>query len=163
MNLESFLDNIKIEESNIETDCNSMEPLEFMIQNKSQGVIYTCNKKFVINNISIMEVNRDGFHMFSVPITGGHADIVYNISSNVICDILLNDVSLNSNTPIVLCNGIYTDKKIRFYLDPNNLPEYITLTYKIILLNSDIRKQLTSVPILYAGNSVCRHGVISRR
>ena len=163
MNLESFLSNIEIQDSNIETDCNSMEPFEFMIQNKSQAVTYTCTKKFVINNISVMEVNRDGFHMFSTPITGGHSDIVYNISSNVNCDILLNDVSINSDTPIVLCNGIYTDKKIRFYIDTNNIPEYITLTYKIIVLNTDIRKQLTSIPILYAGNSVCRHGVISRR
>ena len=90
-------------------------------------------------------------------------DIVSEVRSNVPCEILLNDIAFKADTPLVLCNGPYTEKKIRFYIDSNNIPDRINLSYKAVILKSELRRQLSRVEELYSGESVCRQGVISKR
>lgn len=157
MNLETFLSSINIENTGIVTDVVSMRALQFMEERRSQAVTYTYSSSFAIKNVS------DGLHIFSILILTGLVDIAYDFTSNVNFNILLNDVPFKGDIPIVACNGQYTEKKVRFYIDPNNIPEKINLTYKVIVLNCDLRMQLTSIPVLYAGNTVCSQGVISRR
>ncbi len=163
MNLETFLSSINIQDTGIETNTVSMRALQFMEERRCQAVKYTYSSSFVANNLAVMQVNSDGLHMFSISILSGLVDIAYEFTSNVQFDILLNEVPFKGDIPIVVCNGQYTEKKVRFYIDPNNVPEKINLTYKVIVLNCDLRRQLTSIPVLYAGSTVCSQGVISRR
>ena len=163
MDLSTFFRGIDIKDSGITTDNLSSiltEIFEFFTDNKA--VSFTYSTSFIVNNISFMQV-INGMHTFIVQISVSGGDIISEITSNVPCEILVNDIVLKAETPIVLCNGMYTEKKIRFYIDPNNVPGRINLNYKVVVLKSDLRRQLMSVPELYAGESVCRFGVISKK
>lgn len=168
MDLQTFFRDINIKESGVITDnLTSILTEIFDLFTDHKAVSFTYSTSFVINNISVMQfINIGGvgtMHTFTVPISGSVGDIVSDITSNVPCDILLNDIAVDCHTPVVLCNGQYTDKKIRFYIDPNNVPDRVNLNYKVLVLKNDLRRQLMCVQELYAGESVCRFGVISKR
>lgn len=163
MKLENFLSTLNIKDTGITTDNPSSVIVDiFTHLRQYDGASINYSTSFIVNNISFMQV-VNGMNTFSVPISGTFPDIVYDITSNVHCEILLNGITFNADTPLVVCNGQYTEKLVRFYIDPNNVPTNINLSYKIISLNMDVRKRLTSIPILYAGESICSCGVISRR
>lgn len=168
MDLQTFFTNIEIKESGVTTDNLSSILTEiFDLFTDHKAVSFTYSTSFIVNNISVMQVINIGgvgtMHTFTVPISMSVGDIVSDITTNVPCEILLNDIAVDCHTPLVLCNGQYTDKKIRFYIDPNNVPDRVNLTYKVVVLKTDLRRQLTSVQELYAGQTVCRFGVISKK
>ena len=163
MNLDTFFENIDIKNSGVTTDNLASILTEiFDYFQEHKAVSFTYSTSFVVNNISVMQV-INGMHTFTVPISISVGDIVSEITSNVPCEILLNDITFKADTPLVLCNGQYTEKKIRFYIDSNNVPDRVNLSYKAVILKSELRRQLSSVEELYAGESVCRQGVISKR
>lgn len=163
MYLENFLSTLTLKDTGIITDNPHSAIVDiFTHLRQYDGVSINYSTSFIVNNISFMQV-VNGMNTFSVPISGTFPDIVYDITSNVDCEILLNGITFNANTPLVVCNGQYTEKLIRFYIDPDNVPSNINLNYKIISLNFENRKRLMSIPILYAGESLCSNGVISRR
>jgi hypothetical protein len=144
MELDRFLDGVMWLDSLPNSRQDAMLLLVSNPQN-NKVVKYDVNKEFFINNIGVMEV-VNGFVLFDYAFRDG--DIVSNIEANVPFDLVIGGAVYNGNNRVLPCICQYHETKIRFYLDPNNLPNRIESTYTVSLLSPDLRSSLSQEPVV---------------
>jgi hypothetical protein len=162
MELDLFLQGVDIRDTGIESNVFTSNVLKHLIEFNCEAVSFTIKTSFVILNKAIVEQNREGFYLFDVNIMS-NVDMATDFESNLRFDLFLNNMAFSSNNKVVLTNSQYSSKKIRFYIDPANLPERIELKYKGILFGNQKRQEIANAPVLLSGEIMYREGVVFNR
>ena len=158
--LESLLENVNIEEAppNVQ-EIN--EALQILINNNAQAVAYHPLKVFMVQNIGVLEINRNGDAVFTVPLHP-HADLYSKFESNVPIEVHVGAEQVFNNETLVMINSQYSNKEVKFFLNPNQLPERITLSYKAVVCNAELRRRIGTAEQLASGSLVYSQGVVRR-
>ena len=135
--------------------------LECMITNDSDIVYYSKTRKFYINNIAVLEVNKDNLCEYTIELNSNDADLIENIKCNVKYDLVLGGINYNTNK-VMMLKSEYHSKTMKLYLDPNNLPEYINISYDCYLFNTNIRKNIKSQYMILYDGLVYYNGMITQ-
>jgi len=162
MELDTFLGNLNIDDTNIVSNTVDRNVYLYMINNNSEAASFKYQSTYVVHNRAILEENKDGFYLFDVDITS-NVDIAYGFQSNVRFDLLLAHVAYSGNNKVVCINSQYSTKQIRFYLDPNNLPDRIHLSYTALMLGVDKRRELATTPRVFTGDLLYHDGLVRQR
>ena len=152
--LDNLLEGIEVVKSAVDTFTGSLETL---VSRGAQAVSYTVKKLFLVNNIGILEINNEGLASFDYILVEG--DIISDITSNVSIDLRVGSGCIAPTNRIVMTNSNYTEKRIRFYLNPQALPDRVELSYKVTVLDSQLRKQITIVNVMQCDNLVYSNGM----
>ncbi len=141
-------------------DDDYTKALECMIINDSDIVYYLKTRKFYINNIAVLEVNKNGLSHYDIELNNNDGDLITNIKCDVTYDLLLGGVNYNTNK-VMMLKSEYHSKIMRLYLDPNNLPEYINISYDCCLFNTNIRNNIKSHNMILYDGLVYYNGMIT--
>ena len=158
--LESLLENVNIQEAppNVQ-EIN--EALQILINNNAQAVAYHPLKVFMVQNIGVLEINRNGDAVFTVPLHP-HADLYSKFESNVPIEVHVGAEQVFNNETLVMINSQYNNKEIKFFLNPNQLPERITLSYKAVVCDAELRRRIASTELLGSGSLLYSQGVVRK-
>ena len=151
--LDEYLSNLKIDYCDEDDYTKS---LEYMILNNSDVVYYNHKRKFYINNIGVLELDKNNKSVYDIELNDG--DLIKNIQCNVDFKLLLGGY-LYDKKNVLISNSQYHEKKIRLLLDPNNLPEYINVSYDVYLFGQ-IRKNIQSLNIVKFDDLYYSNGMI---
>jgi hypothetical protein len=157
MELDSIL------EGSIHVNANNMQrSLEALITDPCNNKIatYRVQKEFYINNIGVLE-NENNVAFFEEDVRDG--DIVGNFQSNVRIALSVGPRVFSSDNRIVLLNSQYTVTRVRLYVDPENLPEKVQLSYDASLLSVDLRSQVRRPLILLCDELKYCNGLVTTR
>ena len=143
MELDRFLDRVTVVQSN--SPRNALEVL-ISAPNNNKVVKYKQDKQFLILSLGVLEINN-GVALFDYAVVRD-GDIVSDIEANVRFDLVIGGTVYNGNNRVLVVNCVYHEIKIRFYLDPNNLPEHIECNYTVSLLSNDLRTALRQEPLV---------------
>lgn len=125
--------------------------LEKMINDKLDIVYYTKTRKFYVNKIAIFELQKDGLFYFDNELNTNDGDLIKNIKCSLKFDLLLGGVNYATNN-VLNTNSQYHNKTVRIYLNPNDLPEYVELSYDCYLFDSKLRNDIIKTPnVLFDG------------
>ena len=157
MELDSIL------EGSVRVNANNMQrSLEALVTDPCNNKIatYRVQKEFYLNNIGVLE-SENGLAFFEEDFRDG--DIVGNFESNVQMALSVGPRVFASNNRIVLLNSQYTVTKARLYVDPNNLPEKVQLSYDASLLSVDLRSRVRGPLILLCDELKYCNGLVTAR
>jgi len=141
---------------------NYQRSLEALITEPCNNKIatYRVQKEFIVNNVAVLE-SENGVAFFDVDVRDG--DIVGNFESNVQLALSVGPRVFSSNNRIVLLNSQYTVTKVRLYVNPNNLPEKVQLSYNASLLSVDLRSRVREPLILLCDELKYCNGLVTTR
>jgi len=141
---------------------NPRRALEELIREPCNNKIatYSVEREFILNNIGVLEV-ANGEAFFDAQIRDG--DMVGNFQSNARMELVLNGSLHSSNNRVVLVSCMYTETKIRLFVNPNNLPDKVTLSYDVTLLSPDLRVRVREPLLLWCDGLKYSGGVASAR
>ena len=87
-----------------------------MLIKKLDGVYYLKSRKFYINNIAILELNKDNLYIYDIELKFNEADLIDDIKCDLNFDLLLGGKIYNKNKVMIL-KSEYHEKVIRLYDD----------------------------------------------
>jgi hypothetical protein len=137
MNLDNFLSTINITHLGIVAD--PYNAWQTMIYNKYDNVSFDIKIDFKINNIAIMEMNKDGNYIFSYAIQHQLVDLITNISSDVHTNIEINGILYPSNLNLLCCDNPYAQKNIKFIISPYHTSDTFSLKLKCYIFNQKVK------------------------
>lgn len=154
---DTLLEGIEVIQSDGETFFSALEK---MVSTSSQAVDYSVHRLFLVNNIGVFEVDKEGRKFFDIELSQTDSgDIISHIDvSSVDSKLIIGPNSFDIKNRIIMCNSVYHSKKIRIFVDDNNV-DRIYLSYRVTVLSPDLRNKLVDIPLLVCDNIVYSNGV----
>ena len=128
------------------------QTIQFLLQNNADIVTYNVSKTFAVQNISILQIDKDNNYFYEFSPLSRQNDIVDNITvespgSQIKISYLLNDepYSTDEIKKFLIASAPYCEFKIRFTFQNNFKPDnnYIfTLFMRYYIVNNDLRKNI---------------------
>ena len=122
--------------------------IKHLIESKADIVSYNTQKNLVLFNVAVLEVDKNGDYIYEYSLER-QADIIDNfhiVSSNnsvKMTFIIGGEEYDNINTFLTVVSP-YTEFKIKLLITEPKLEDKISIWYRNYLLNSDLRKQITT-------------------
>lgn len=136
------------------------DALQRLLEINASAVSYTEQKEYVVNNQGVLEV-RNGLYLFEMPISRS-ADLCSSFESNIPIEVVVGHETIAQNDILVMTNCQYNQTSVRFLLDPQNIPDRINVSYKVTLLEPNVRQQLVQTPSLVSGSLLYNNGVVRK-
>jgi len=159
VSFDSLLEGIEVIQSDGETFFSALEKI---VATSSKAVYYNVYRLFLVNNIAVFELDREGRKFFDVELSQCDGDIISYIDvSSVPSKLIIGSNTFDITNRIIMCNSVYHAKKIRLFVDDST--DRIYLTYRVTVLSPSLRKQLMDVPVLECDNILYSNGMTNTK
>lgn len=155
--IESFLEGQRLVDTNVN---NFSDAIRALVESNADIVTYRVRREFLVNNINVFERVADNKVKYEVTLRDG--DIFTDLQSNVPFVVTLGHLEANPADSIVSIAAQYTHVQVTFYLDPLEFPEHFTLSYKVLLLGTELRRQVLQVRGVSSGSLGYVNGSVVR-
>lgn len=127
----------------VDTDVNNFrDGICELISAQADGVTYKVRQEFLVNNIAVLERVADNKVKYEIQLRDG--DILSEFESDVRFIVSVGHLQANPADKIVVVAAQYSVIKVAFFLDPEEFPETFYVSYKVHLLDKELRQQLAS-------------------
>jgi len=151
INYDEFINNLKILHSDTINDFTS--GLQFLIDSQCDAISYNQTRQFSLLNVSVLEKNNNGNYFYDITLDRV-GDILNNFNLESKNNIKLNFIiggkiyEMNEINELIIVASPYSDFKIRItFLEKPNIDDEFKISYRVYLLESDIRRNFMNNPI----------------
>ena len=122
--------------------------IKYLIESEADIVSYTTQKNLVLFNVDVLEVDENGDYIYEYSLER-QADIIDNIhivSSNnsVKMTFIIGGEEYDNINTFLSVVSPYHEFKIKLLITEPKVEDKISICYRNYLLNSDLRKQITT-------------------
>ena len=152
INYDEFINNLKILHSDTINDFTS--GLQFLIDSQSDAISYNQTKQFSLLNVSVLEKNNNRNYFYDITLDR-EGDILNNFNlesknKNIKLNFIIGGkiYEMNEINELIIVASPYSDFKIRItFLEKPNIDDEFKISYRVYLLESDIRRNFMNNPI----------------
>jgi hypothetical protein len=128
---------------NIDTYIDS---IKYLIESKSDIVSYDTQKKLVLFNVAVLEIDKNGDYIYEY-LLERQADIIDNIhiisfNSNVKMTYIIGGMEYDKINTFLSIAAPYHEFKLKLIFTDPKVEDKISICYRNYLINSDLRKNL---------------------
>jgi hypothetical protein len=125
-----------------------MDGLKYLIESKSDVVSYDTQKNLVLFNVAVLDVDKNGDYIYEY-LLERQADIIDNIhivssNNNVKMKFIIGEEEYDHINTFLSVVAQYQEFKIKLLFTEPKIDDKISIYYRNYLLNSDLRKKITT-------------------
>ena len=122
--------------------------IKHLIESKADIVSYNTQKNLVLFNVAVLEVDKNGDYIYEYSLER-QADIIDNIhivssNNNVKMKFIIGGDEYDHINTFLSVVSQYHEFKIKLIITEPKIDDKISICYRNYLLNSDLRKQITT-------------------
>ena len=152
---DSLVDNIPVRECDAG---NFTDAIREMVESGAAMVRYSVNRTFLVNNIKAFEIEADNKVKFEVHLQGD-GDVITDVRSDVPIIVKVGHLVASPDDKLIAAAAQYASIKVTFYLDPEHFPETFNLSYKVLLLEPELRRTVSTTPGISGGSIAYYNGM----
>jgi len=137
--------------------------VKYLIESKSDIVSYDTQKKLVLFNTAVLEVDKNGGYIYEY-LLERQADIIDNIhiissDSNVKMTFIIGGREYEKINKFLSVAAQYHDIKLKLIFTDPKVEDKIFICYRNYLLNSDLREQIIKKNIIKTDTNEYQNGM----
>ena len=122
--------------------------IKHLIESKADIVSYNTQKNLVLFNVAVLEVDKNGDYIYEYSLER-QADIIDNIhivssNNNVKMKFIIGGKEYDHINTFLSVVSQYHEFKIKLIITEPKIDDKISICYRNYLLNSDLRKKITT-------------------
>jgi hypothetical protein len=122
--------------------------IKHLIESKADIVSYNTQKNLVLFNVAVLEVDKNGDYIYEYSLER-QADIIDNIhivssNNNVKMKFIIGEEEYDHINTFLSVVAQYQEFKIKLLFTEPKIDDKISICYKNYLLNTDLRKKITT-------------------
>ena len=122
--------------------------IKHLIESKADIVSYNTQKNLVLFNVAVLEVDKNGDYIYEYSLER-QADIIDNIhivssNNNVKMKFIIGEEEYDHINTFLSVVAQYQEFKIKLLFTEPKVEDKISIYYRNYLLNSDLRKKITT-------------------
>jgi hypothetical protein len=143
-----------------------IDGIKYLIDSKSDIVSYDTQKKLVLFNVAVLEVDKNGDYIYEY-LLERQADIIDNIhiissNSNVKMTYIIGGMEYDKINTFLSVAAQYHEFKLKLIFTDPKVDDKISICYRNYLINSDLRKQIIKKNIIKTDTHVYHSGMCTR-
>jgi len=140
-----------------------IDGIKYLIDSKSDIVSYDTQKKLVLFNVAVLEVDKNGDYIYEY-LLERQADIIDNIhiissNSNVKMTYIIGGMEYDKINTFLSVAAQYHEFKLKLIFTDPKVDDKISICYRNYLINSDLRKQIIKKNIIKTDTHVYHSGM----
>jgi len=137
--------------------------IKYLIESKSDVVSYDTQKKLVLFNVAVLEVDKNGGYIYEY-LLERQADIIDNIhiissNSNVKMTYIIGGMEYDKINTFLSVAAQYHEIKLKLIFTDPKVEDKISICYRNYLLNSDLREQIIKKNIIKTDTNEYHNGM----
>ena len=122
--------------------------IKHLIESKADIVSYNTQKNLVLFNVAVLEVDKNGDYIYEYSLER-QADIIDNIhivssNNNIKMTFIIGGEEYDNINTFLSVAAQYHEFKIKLIITEPKIDDKISICYRNYLLNSDLRKKITT-------------------
>ena len=123
--------------------------IRYLIESKADIISYNTQKNILLFNVAVLEVDKNGDYIYELSLER-QADIIDNIhivssNSNVKMTFIIGGEEYEHINTFISVLAQYQEFKIKLIITEPKVEDKISICYRNYLLNSDLRKKITTI------------------